>query len=127
MAVWFPGAVKLRLAEYGVLAAGLSQVAVKLNVRGHVTEAPAGNGARVLVMMVVPRAGGLVCSRLVMALLAVWPAATVTLAGVNTAASQACAAGAAGWVSLRLQTAPSGTLAMAAVWLPAALKLAVAV
>ena len=105
----------------------MSQVAVKPNVRGHVTGAPAGSGARVLVMSAVPSAGGMVCRRLVMALLAVWPAATVTLAGANTAASQACAAGAAGCVSLRLQTAPSGTLAMVAVWLPAALKLALAV
>ena len=54
-----------------MFAAGLSQVAVKLNVRGHVTGASAGSGASVFVMRAVPSAGGMVCRRLVTALLAV--------------------------------------------------------
>ena len=60
---------------------------------------------------------------LVMVLTADWPSATVTLAGENAAVSQVYPAGAAGWASLKLQTAPLGTSGMVAVCLPGALKL----
>ena len=64
---------------------------------------------------------------LVMVLTTNWPSSTVTLAGEKTSASHVWPAGAAGRVSLRLQTAPRGTSGMVAVWLPGALKLVVAV